>query len=522
MLISMNKRMKGWITWTIAIIAAAVFGLLGIETFLQHRSTQAVTVIKINGTPVTDQELDLTIERFKRDQMSEIPAGLIDRHHEAQLRQQVLNEIIVNTVLMQQAEKIGLHISSGQLNAAISQIPFFQEDDQFSPQRYWQMLNATLYTPQSFSEELRQGLLVNQLRAAMIGSAFALPNELQQVIELVEQTRDFRYLIIPMRPLLAQLEPISEQQAIAYYQKHADVFTTPEEVQIDYIQLNFSDVLTQVTVTEQDISEYSQNQSMDAAQRQQVVNQIKQSKAQQQFATKVDQLAELTFAEPDSLASAGQALNLPIRTSDWFTIRGQLQGVLANPQVVQTAFSEDVLTLGHNSDVIQVNDNTVVVLRNRAYHPSEAIAFAEIKPQIEQQLQIEAAKQQAKKLGQQVENRLRNGQSIDDLLKNHQWGWQVGENIIRNEEQAVSSEIVFHSFQMPLPSANVPLPVSGIHLVSGDYAVIELKAVNQPSSQLSENDIQGLRDQIENNNGMLAYELYTQELIDQAKIKRYE
>jgi peptidyl-prolyl cis-trans isomerase D len=520
MLMSLNQRLKGWITWTIAIIAAVVFGLLGIESFLQYRTTQDTTVAKINGQTVSSRDIEVLLQRVKREQLSEFTGGLIDSNRDQQLRKQLLNEVVVNAALTQRAQKIGLYISPAQLDASIQQIPFFQEDGLFSAQRYLQVLGSALYTPHSFTEELREGLLLNQLRAGIVGTAFVLPNELRQMLDLVEQTRDFRYIVIPVRRFMERPVQISDEEAMAYYQKHADVFTTPEEIRIDYIQLSFTDALAATTVSEEEIAAYQSDQAMTPELREQIVQQIKQHKAQQQFAAQVDQLADYVFVDPDSLAPAAQELAVPITTSGWFTVRGEPEGLLANPLVLQTAFDESVLS-GDNSDVIQLNDNRVIVLRKHDYKPSEAIAFAEIKPQIVQHLQLEKAKQQARALGEELQRQLQAGQSIDDRLRNDQLIWQTASNVNREEEQNLNSEIVYQSFQMPLPTANAPLPVSGLSLVSGDYVVIELRDVHEAAIELTDGEIQGLRDQIESSNGLLAYELYTREVVDQAKIKYY-
>jgi peptidyl-prolyl cis-trans isomerase D len=521
MLMSLNQRLKGWITWTIAIIAAVVFGLLGIESFLQYRTTQDTTLAKINGQAVGARDIDLLLQRVKREQLAEFTGGLIDSNHDQQLRQQLLNEVVVNTALRQRAERLGLHISSAQLDAAIQQIPFFQENDLFSAERYLQALGAALYTPNSFAEELREGLLLNQLRAGMVGSAFVLPNELRQMLDLVEQTRDFRYTVISSRRFMEQASPVSDEEAFAYYQKYADVFTTPEEIRIDYIQLSFTDVLAATTVSEEEITAYQPGQVLTPALREQTIQQIKQHKAQQQFAAQVDQLADHVFVEPDSLTPAAQILGVPVKTSEWFTIRGEPEGLLANPLVLQTAFSENVANLDDNSDVIQLNDNSVIVLRKHDYKPSEPIAFAEIKPQIEQHLQLEKAKQQAKTLGEELLQQLQAGQSIDDRMRNYQLIWQTASNVSRAEEQTVNSEIVYQSFQMSIPTTDAPLPATGLSLVSGEYVLIELTDVHEAAIQLSDGEIQGLRDQIESGNGLLVYELYTREVVDQAKIKYY-
>ena len=83
-----------------------------------------------------------------------------------------------------------------------------------------------------------------------------------------------------------------------------------------------------------------------------------------QFFDWAERLANLSYESPDSLDPAAEALELTLQTSDWIDRSGG-EGILAYPKVVAAAFSNDVLRVGNNSDLIEPEHNELmaVVLR---------------------------------------------------------------------------------------------------------------------------------------------------------------
>ena len=103
---------------------------------------------------------------------------------DAQLKQQVLEQLIVNEISVEAAKEQGFQVTPAQANAAILSIPQFQEDGQFSPNRYQQAISGALFTPDSFNKQVQQGMLLNQQRFAIIGTSFTLPSEVDRFVKL--------------------------------------------------------------------------------------------------------------------------------------------------------------------------------------------------------------------------------------------------------------------------------------------------------------------------------------------------
>lgn len=244
---------------------------------------------------------------------------------------------------------------------------------------------------------------------------------------------------------------------------------------------------------------------------------LTKQKAEQLFNEMNDKLSNLTYANPNTLDVAAQALNLPIQHSDLFTHQGGKDKITTNPRIVAVAFGPEVLDQGNNSDVLEVDTNTVMVLRVKQHKPASLLPFAEVQETIKQRLQYQAAIAKAKALGEEIVRALNESTTTPTLLTKNGLSWKTITNAGRFDSR-LDSPLLTQAFHMPRPNGNKPL-TSGLPLANGDYAVISIKAIhdgeitNFPASQLR---IYG--EQLQNSLGEFDYALYARGMLDKAKI----
>ncbi|MGJ0490538.1 SurA N-terminal domain-containing protein, partial [Methylobacter sp.] len=250
MLQKLNERIQGVVAWLVIILIAITFTIFGVDYYLQSHQTNNVKVL-VNDTPITNQAFEANYRRTR----SHIDISQMTSQDEKKLQSNVLEQMIANEVTVQSAHKVGFDVSSNQANSAILAIPQFQEDGHFSPQRYQQALSAAMFTPETFQNEVKQGMLLNQQRFAFIGSSFALPAEVKRFVRLYMQTRDYDYLTVSASQFETQAK-ISETEIKDYYTKHQATFMTPEQVSINYLQLSMHDIRNSIKVTNEEIKHF--------------------------------------------------------------------------------------------------------------------------------------------------------------------------------------------------------------------------------------------------------------------------
>jgi len=194
-----------------------------------------------------------------------------------------------------------------------------------------------------------------------------------------------------------------------------------------------------------------------------------------------ERLAESAYENSDSLTPAAEALGLQVRTTDWVTRSGPLPDVLNSPKVMAAAFSDDVLTEGHNSELIEVAPQKTVVVRVAEHEPAGVKGFDENLAAIEQDFKREKASELAAQAGGKRLGELRDGSgSIRQLAADH--GWTLEEpGAVRRDDATVPAEVLVEAFGLAPPAGRPAY--AGVVAAEGDYVLIEVSAVEGGSTE---------------------------------------
>lgn len=209
--------------------------------------------------------------------------------------------------------------------------------------------------------------------------------------------------------------------------------------------------------------------------RAQLEQDYRRRQAEDMFFEQGEILANLTFENPDTLEIAADELELEIKQTPLFS-REQGAGIASNPDVRATAFSDEVLAQGLNSQVLELNGDRVVVLRVDEHQESSIRPFEEVKQQIITQLRQQRARAMAEAAGQEILDTLAQAGEIQALAEQRELNWNHPEPIKR-DVQGMDAKLVRHAFQIPSPDSAAPV-YDGLAMSNGDYAVIALFEVS--------------------------------------------
>lgn len=237
--------------------------------------------------------------------------------------------------------------------------------------------------------------------------------------------------------------------------------------------------------------------------------------AEEKFINVREKLSNLTYEHPDSLQPASQELGLPIKVSELFTRDKGSKDITTINKIRDMAFSNDVLNLQNNSDVIQKSSDAVVVIRIKSHVPSAQLSLKAVQQQIMDKLKTSAIDAKTLEFTNIIKQSLTNGATFDQIAQQYNLVWNnVG--FIPRHSTKVDSAILDSAFGMPKSTTNNKITYS-IAKVPNGYAIVALKAVkNGKSSSNDEYDVYA--EQIQNTQGLLEYELYKQSMISGAKI----
>lgn len=532
MLQSIRDTTHGWIAGLIISVLILSFALWGIHSYLVGGGDNNV-VAKVNGTEITRNQLSAAYERLRRQTQMQFGANQLPAKAELSLKERALQTLINFQVLEQASLANDYRITGAQIDAFLQGMPEFQVDGKFSMARFQQMLNTALFSPSDFIELIKTTLLIDQPRLGILFTSYATPNEINDTIALIGQERNIQYFIIPQNYFNNQPLTISDEKIQAFYNEHQNEFKTPEQVSIEYILLSVQDLANKVHPTEEQLKNfYNDNKASFAklvkgqkepqiqpfaAVKDEVSKVYARQKAEEEFANQRDKLANLTYEHPDSLQAAAQESGVPIRSTGLFTKEKGEKDLTANLKVREAAFGNDVLNLQNNSDVIQLDDQSAVVLRVKSHVPANVLALSVVKNQIEEKLKASAIEEKLSNLADEIKNKLQTGQLLpNQVSQTYHLAW-VTPGFIGRHATKIDQAILDAAFAIPNPLNNKNMNYAATKVANG-FAVVGLSAVKAGNTNVPKEQYQAFSDQVQNAQGALEYELYQNSLIKKSKI----
>ncbi|MDH4654174.1 MULTISPECIES: SurA N-terminal domain-containing protein [unclassified Pseudomonas] len=244
---------------------------------------------------------------------------------------------------------------------------------------------------------------------------------------------------------------------------------------------------------------------------------IKAQQVEQRFVEVSKELEDAAF-EASDLAQPAQELKLEVKTSAPFGREGG-EGLTANRQVLQAAFSPEVLEDGANSSAIELDPDTVIVLRVKEHKKPEQLGLDKVGDSIRQHLMGQKAGEAAKAKGDALIASLREGKTPVEQAQEGQ-SWNVVEAATRSQE-GVEPLLLQTLFRMPKPAAADRPEFTGVKLNNGDYVVIRLNGVNVPEEKLSEQEKAMYSRFLASRSGQQDFAAYRRQVEEKAKIERF-
>lgn len=206
-----------------------------------------------------------------------------------------------------------------------------------------------------------------------------------------------------------------------------------------------------------------------------VALQYRQQQAERQFYNQAEELANLTYENPETLDVAADSLGLKVKTSELFTQSGG-RGIAENNAVVAAAFSDEVLNQELNSQVIELSDTHLLVVRKHEYVAAALLPFDSVSPAIREQIRYQRASDLAYIQGEAKLQEMKAGASGAEVFSDN---WYDAAFYGR-DSQEVSAQILNQAFA--LPSAKTT-QYAGFTAENGNYVLVAVSDVKEGDSE---------------------------------------
>ena len=348
------------------------FALAGIGGYLGQTTEQPVA--EVNGVQISQTEFSRAFENERarlEQQFGEYFAQIAaDPNYMAQIRNGVIDRLVQQELQNQLALQLGLRVSDDQVKKAIVEMPYFQIAGQFNNDTYLRAIRQMNFQPDTFREFLREEMTRTQLVSAVAGSDFVLPSELQHTAALQQQTRNIDYVVLTKEKMKSQVS-VSDEEVSDYYQLNQQQFMAPEQVAVQYLELKADDITLDTPVTDEDVRafyEESKSQYLEEEKRRVahilIDNSVDDASAEEKANAILAELkagadfATLAEEKSDDIVSAELGGDL-----DWI-----------ERDVMEPAFEEAAFALAN------IGDFTEVVMTEFGYH---IIKLTDLQAQVE-------------------------------------------------------------------------------------------------------------------------------------------
>ena len=625
MLENIRENSQGAIAKVILGFIILTFAVAGIGGY-----TGAVdnSVAEVNGEKISQRSFDQAYQAQRsrlEQQFGEMFATLsADPTYMANLRKGVVDNLINEKLIDQNANELAIRVSDEQIKDSIRTMPEFQVNGVFDNNRYLAIINqAGFFQSSDFRDYLRIEMSRRQLSQALVGTEFSLPYQQAQLTALQTQKRDLNVAIIGSEQFKAGIE-LTEEEITAYYQTNQAMFQNQEKVKVDYVALDVNELAKGITVSDEELNTYYQeniasfrqeeqrrvshilvelgdDEAASQSQAEEILAKVKQgedfaelakahsadtfsgenggdlewleagvmepafddaafalvnvgdstelvkssfgyhiikltelkaevtkafdevktelhatvsnNKAQDKFFELQQELARVSFEFPDSLDDAANVVDATVMTSDWLARSGNLTP-FDSVAVIDIAFSDLVLNENLNSDVIEVNDDLVMVVRLNDYQAADVKPLVEVKSQIETTLVNQKASDMAQALVTDLLAKFTANEDITAPLS------EVSASLVEHKATArfggsLDNAIVRQAFTLPHPVEG-SVSAESVKLANGDLALVQVTAVVAGE----ETEIPNLAEQKTSQLAQAAYKNYVDSLKAVAKIKQ--
>jgi len=362
-------------------------------------------VATVNGEDITEREFLRLVQMESQRRLSRMENPDPSLLNEDQIRQDVLESLIQQQVLIQDADSQGLALNDADIDALITQMPQFQVEGQFNRDRFVSTVRNMGMGVAEFREAMRKQYVTNQIRAGIVQSGVAADENVSQLLRIQNQTRDFRVVTVPESAVADQVE-VTEADVEAFYNENSGAFQQPEQVDAVYITLSLGALAETIEVSDDELQAYYETRAEDLAREERRASHIlieDGDDADQTMATLQQQLA-------DGASFADLAKEYSIDT-----VSAEQGGDLgyAGRGVYNEAFEQALFALeeGEISEPVETSFG-VHLIKLDDVRRSEVPALAEI----EGQLRSELARAQAEERFAEIRTKLADSAyAADDL-----------------------------------------------------------------------------------------------------------
>jgi len=391
---------KKFLMGFLLILIIPSFVLFGVEGYTRLNEGGEV-VASVDGKSIKRTEWDeahRAESQRMREMMPTIDPAMLDSD---EAKYATLERLVRERVLAAAARQLQLYTSDQRLARELQSNPTIaamrRPDGSLDVEAYRQLLSRQGMSPEMFEASVRADLSQRQVLQSVQDSGFA-SNALARVsLNAFFEQRELRSKTFAAKDFSARVKP-SDADIEAFYQQNQALFQAPEQADVEYLVLDAAALEKSVSLNEADLrSYYEQNAAQLSGAEERRASHILLSvpngatpEQKAEVRKKAEALLAQVKADPSRFAELAKANSQdPGSAPNGGDLDFFARGAMV-PPFEQAVFS---LKKGEISDLVETDFGFHIIRLTDIKAPPQR-SFAEVRPQIEEQLRKQQAQRQ--------------------------------------------------------------------------------------------------------------------------------
>jgi peptidyl-prolyl cis-trans isomerase D len=246
----MRNKMHGWPSIIVLGVCVFAVAFFGIEGYIMSRAETFVA--KVGKHEISQQDFQDRMNQLRQQLSAEQGDSFDpDAFEKPEMKLKVLDGMIDQQLLLKANQEWGIRVPDQAVRDYIAAIPAFQINGQFDPATYRTLLAEQRKTPDMFQDDVRASLSTQALPNAIDASTIVTDVEIDHFLDLRMQRRDISYAVLP-RPQPADAT-VTDTQIADYYKAHLADYMNPEQVSLQYLEVNGADLKPDAAPSDADL-----------------------------------------------------------------------------------------------------------------------------------------------------------------------------------------------------------------------------------------------------------------------------
>lgn len=255
MLDAIRNGAKGWLGKVLLAFITIPFALWGVDSYF-NSNARTELVAEVGNGGISRQAFTEALKE-QADRMRQAMGANFDpaATETYGFREQVLNGLVEEEAMLQDAQASGLQVTDVQIAAVLQHIQPFQEDGKFSAERYKRVLAQRGFTPAYFENRLRRDLVLQAYQQPLTVGALAATSSVELTARIAGQRREISWSDIAPATAAQQVN-VTAQDVQVYFDQHKNDYMEPEAVRVEFAVLSLDGLAKNIQISEKQVQDY--------------------------------------------------------------------------------------------------------------------------------------------------------------------------------------------------------------------------------------------------------------------------